>query len=78
MLANKLAPHSIEITNEMRTSIRAVRTRYAVYLEEEKKQNKSLKTECAKKSLTEKLRRFGVRLLRKKKPVKCWMKSLSR
>ena len=78
MLANKLQPHSIDITNEMRKSVRAARTRYAVYLEEEKKNNESLKTESAKKSLTEKLRRFGVRLLRKAKPVKCWMKGLSR
>ena len=33
----------------MRKSIRAARTRYAVYLEEEKKKNQSLKTESAKK-----------------------------
>ena len=40
-LANKLQPHSIEITNEMRKSVRAAKARYAVYLEEEKKKNKN-------------------------------------
>ena len=40
-LANKLQPHSIEITNEMRKSVRAAKIRYAVYLEEEKKKNKN-------------------------------------
>ena len=48
MLANKLEPRYIEITNEMRKLIRAATTRYAVYLEEEKKQK--LKTECTKKN----------------------------
>ena len=33
----------------MRKSVRAARTRYAVYLEEKKKKNESLKTESAKK-----------------------------
>ena len=47
MLANKLQPHSIEIKNEMRKPVRAARTRYAVYLEEGKKKNESLKTESA-------------------------------
>ena len=50
MLANKVQPHSIQITNEMRKSVRAARTRYDVYLEEEKKRNESLKTENAKKN----------------------------
>ena len=40
-LANKLQPHSIEITNEMKKSVRAAKTRYAVYLEEEQKKNKN-------------------------------------
>ena len=40
MLANKVQPHSIQITKEMRKSVRAARTRYAVYLEEEKEKNK--------------------------------------
>ena len=77
MLANKLQPYSVEITNEMRKSVRAARTRYAVYLEEEKK-NESFKTESGKKIIDREIKRFGVRLLRKTKPVKCWMKSLSR
>ena len=38
----------------MRKLVRAARTRYAVYLEVEKKNNESLKTESDKKSLTEK------------------------
>ena len=38
MLANKPQPRSIEITNEVRKSVRAARTRY-----------ESLKTESAKK-----------------------------
>ena len=37
MLANKLQSYSVESTNEMRKSVRAASTRYAVYLEEEKK-----------------------------------------
>ena len=49
-LANKLHPHSIEITNEMRKLVRAARTRYAVYLEEEKEKKESLTTESAKKN----------------------------
>ena len=49
MLANKLQPYSIEITNEMRKLVRAAKTRYAVYLEEEKEKNESLKTESARK-----------------------------
>ena len=36
----QIQPHSIEITNEMRKSVRAARTRYAVYLEEETKRMK--------------------------------------
>ena len=35
MLANKLQPHSIDITNEMRKLVRGTRTRYAAYLEGE-------------------------------------------
>ena len=70
MLANKLAPHSIEITNEMRTSIRAVRTRYAVYLEEEKKQNKSLKTECAKKIIDREIKAVWSKITAKKETCK--------
>ena len=49
MLANKLQSYSVESTNEMRKSVRAARARYAVYLEEEKKKNESLKTKSAKK-----------------------------
>ena len=49
MLANKLQSYSVESTNEMRKSVRAARARYAVYLEEEKKKNESLKTKRAKK-----------------------------
>ena len=37
ILANKLQSYSVESTNEMRKSVRAASTRYAVYLEEEKK-----------------------------------------
>ena len=77
MLANKLQSYSVESTNEMRKSVRATRTRYAVYLEEEKKKNESLKTESAKKIIYRNIKRFIVRLLRKVKPVKYWMKSLS-
>ena len=50
MLANKLQPHSIEIKNEITKPVRAARTRYAVYLEEEMKKNESLKTESAKEN----------------------------
>ena len=73
MLANKLQSYSVESTNEMRKSVRASSTRYAVYLEEEKKM-KVWKPKVLKKSFTEILRRFIVRLLRKVKPVKYWMK----
>ena len=45
----RLQSYSVEITNEMRKSVRAARARYAVYLEEEKKKNESLKTKRAKK-----------------------------
>ena len=50
MLANKLQPHSIEIKNEITKPVRAARTRYAVYFEEEMKKNESLKTESAKEN----------------------------
>ena len=45
----RLQSYSVESTNEMRKSVRAARARYAVYLEEEKKKNESLKTKRAKK-----------------------------
>ena len=50
MFPNKLQPHSIKISNKMRKSVRAARTRYAVYLEEKKKKNESLGTESAEKN----------------------------
>ena len=54
----------------MRKSVGAARTRCAVYLEEEKK-NESFKTKSGKKITDREIKRFGVRLLRKTKPVKC-------
>ena len=71
MLANKLQPHSIEITNEMRKSVRAARTRYAVYLEEEKKNKKNLKTESAKKIIDREIKEVRSKITEKNET--CWM-----
>ena len=65
MLANKLQHHFIEITNEIRKSGRAARTRYAVYLEEEKKRNKSLKTESAKKIIDREIKEVWSKITEK-------------
>ena len=70
MLANKLQPHSIEITNELRKSVRAARTRYAVYLEEEKKKNESLKTESAKKIIDREIKEVRSKITEKNETCK--------
>ena len=70
MLTNKLQPHSIDVTNEMRKSVRATRTRYAVYLEEEKKQNESLKTESAKKIIDRKIKEVQSKITEKNETCK--------
>ena len=70
MLANKLQPHSIEITNKMRKSVRAARTRYAVYLEEEKKKNESLKTESGKKIIDREIKEVWSKITEKNETCK--------
>ena len=70
MLANKLQHHFIEITNEIRKSGRAARTRYAVYLEEEKKRNKSLKTESAKKIIDREIKEVWSKITEKNETCK--------
>ena len=70
MLANKFQPHSIEITNKMRKSVRAARTRYAAYLEEEKKKNGSLKTESAKKIIDREIKEVRSKITGKSETCK--------
>ena len=55
MLANKIQPYSVEITNEMRKSVRAARTDM-LFIQRKRKRMKVLKPKVVKKSLTEKLR----------------------
>ena len=70
MLANKVQPHSIQITREMRKSVRAARTRYAVYLEEEKEKNKSLKTESTKKIIDREIKKVRSKITEKSETCK--------
>ena len=75
MLTNKLQPHSIEITNKMRKSVRAARTRYAKIaaltdLEEEKKKNESLKTESGKKIIDREIKEVWSKITEKNETSK--------
>ena len=54
----------------MRKSIRAARTRYAVYIEEEKKKNGSLKTESAKKIIDREIKEVWSKITRKNRNCK--------
>ena len=54
----------------MRKSIRAARTRYAVYLEEEKKKNGSLKTESAKKIIDREIKEVWSKIAGKNRTCK--------
>ena len=70
MFPSKLQPHSIEISNEMRKSVRAARTRCAVYLEEEKKKNESLGTESAEKIVDTEIKGVWRKITEKSKTCK--------
>ena len=69
VLANKLQPHPIEITNEMRKPVRAAKTRYTVYLEEENK-NESLKTESANQIIDREIKELWSKITEKDKTCK--------
>ena len=54
----------------MRKSVRAARTRYAVYLEEEKEKNKSLKTESTKKIIDREIKEVRSKITEKNETCK--------
>ena len=70
ILGNKLQPHSIEITNKMRKLVGAARSRYVVYLEEEKKKDESLKTKSAKKIIDREIKEVCSKVTEKNETCK--------
>ena len=52
MTSNKLKPHTVEITSQMRAHCRRARQRYHQHLEEQKKNAEKLSVETAKEVMT--------------------------